>query len=57
MAIWHTGYRVDIRLARRLRIGGHALPESGRLVEPQAFDRGRRHLSATTRARGARARW
>jgi hypothetical protein len=47
----------SIRLSGRLRLGGRALPESGKLVELQAFDRGRWRVFETTRARGARARW
>jgi hypothetical protein len=47
----------SIRLSGRLRLAGRRLPESGKLVELQAFDRGRWRVFATTRARGARARW
>ena len=46
-----------VRLSGRLRLGGRRLPESGKLVELQAFDRGRWRVFATTRARGTRARW
>jgi hypothetical protein len=46
-----------IRLSGRLRLRGFTLPESGKLVELQAFDRGRWRVFATTRARGARATW
>jgi hypothetical protein len=46
-----------IRLSGRLALRGVALPESGKLVELQAFDRGRWRVFATTRARGARAAW
>ena len=46
-----------IRLSGRLRLRGFELPESGKLVELQAFDRGRWRVFATTRARGARAAW
>ena len=46
-----------IRLSGRLRLRGFTLPESGKLVELQAFDRGRWRVFATTRARGARAAW
>ena len=47
----------SIRLSGRLRLAGRRLPESGKLVELQAFDRGRWRVFATTRARGARAHW
>jgi hypothetical protein len=46
-----------IRLSGRLRLGRAVLPPSGKLVEVQAFDRGRWRVFATTRARGARAAW
>jgi hypothetical protein len=46
-----------IRLSGRLRTAGLTLPESGKLVELQAFDRGRWRVFETTRARGPRARW
>jgi hypothetical protein len=46
-----------IRLSGRLRLDGATLPESGKLVELQAFDRRRWRVFATTRARGARAAW
>jgi hypothetical protein len=46
-----------IRLSGRLALRGFALPQSGKLVELQAFDRGRWRVFATTRARGARAAW
>jgi hypothetical protein len=46
-----------VRLSGRLRLGAARLPPSGKLVELQAFDRGRWRVFATTRARGARAAW
>ena len=46
-----------IRLSGRLGLRGRTLPESGKLVELEAFDRGRWRVFATTRARGARAAW
>ena len=46
-----------IRLSGRLRLAGFTLPASGKVVEVQAFDRGRWRVFATTRARGARAVW
>jgi len=46
-----------IRLSGRLRLAGFTLPPSGKVVEVQAFDRGRWRVFATTRARGARAVW
>ena len=46
-----------VRLSGRLRLSGATLPPSGKLVELQAFDRGRWRVFATTRARGARAAW
>lgn len=46
-----------VRLSGRLRVGAAELPPSGKLVELQAFDRGRWRVFATTRARGGRAAW
>ncbi len=46
-----------IHISGRLSLGGAALPASGKLVEVQAFDRGRWRVFATTRARGPRAGW
>jgi hypothetical protein len=46
-----------IRITGRLRLRGATLPASGARVELQAFDRGRWRVFATTRTRGARARW
>ena len=46
-----------MRLSGRLRLGAATLPPSGKLVELQAFDRGRWRVFATTRARGARGAW
>jgi len=47
----------SVRLSGRLRLHGRKLPPSGKLVELQAFDRGRWRVFASTRARGASARW
>jgi hypothetical protein len=47
----------SVRLSGRLRLHGRNLPPSGKLVELQAFDRGRWRVFASTRARGAGARW
>ena len=46
-----------VQLSGRLRLHGRKLPASGKLVELQAFDRGRWRVFASTRARGASARW
>src|SRR4051794_29611126 len=46
-----------IRVFGRLHLRGVTLPPSGKLVELQAFDRGRWRVFATTRARGRTAAW
>ena len=46
-----------VRISGRLHLGGAQLPPSGKLVELQAFDRGRWRLFASTRARGPRGAW
>ncbi|HEX8104664.1 MAG TPA: hypothetical protein VF533_18750 [Solirubrobacteraceae bacterium] len=51
------GPRPKVRFSGRLKTAGEPLPRLGKLVELQAFDRGRWRQFASTRARGKRARW
>ncbi len=46
-----------MRFSGRLRTAGQPVPRGGKLVELQAFDRGRWRTFASTRARGAKAAW
>jgi hypothetical protein len=53
----HVAVGGTIRLSGRLVLRGATLPPSGKLLDLQAFDRGRWRVFATTRARGERASW
>jgi hypothetical protein len=46
-----------VRFSGRLRTAGQPVPEGGKLVDLQAFDRGQWRTFDTTRARGKKARW
>ncbi len=46
-----------VRFSGRLRTAGHPVPDGGKLVDLQAFDRGRWRTFDTARAQGKKARW
>jgi hypothetical protein len=49
--------RGRVRFSGRLGLRGATVPRSGKIVELQAFDRGRWRTFATARARGSKGRW
>ena len=49
--------RGRVRFSGRLGLRGATTPRSGKIVELQAFDRGRWRTFATARARGSKGRW
>ena len=49
--------RGRVRFSGRLGLRGATIPRSGKLVELQAYDRGRWRTFATARARGSKGRW
>ncbi len=49
--------RGRVRFSGRLGLRGATIPRSGKIVELQAYDRGRWRTFATARARGSKGRW